>query len=305
MNKIKLFNYNLNNSLNYQSKSKKLFVDQVSLLLRSCVDKINAKQSICVIGSGKMEDFSLSFFVKRFEKIVLTDIDRDTVEKAVNEYHFTKNERSKITIKQVEYTGFEDDLFFDDFKERIVNARTFEKIDQILDNKLENIKHYEFMEEYKNTFDFVYVSPIYTQLIYNQVLRECSILRESGYPEHLIKYIESRMLDEMVGIIDRFNQNILNLLNDNGTLFVLSDIFQVDIGSKFDLRVQAGIKNRHVMDEIYEGYVSKFGMGLGDYGLYSLDKEIESLLSRWMIWPFTEKVNFVIKVKIYNKNKEN
>lgn len=301
MNKIKLFNHNLNNSLDYQSKSKELFADQVSLLLRAYVDKINARRSVCIIGSGKMEDFSLSFFVKRFEEVFLTDIDTDTVQKAVNDYHFTKKEKNQITIKQVEYTGFEEDLFFDDFKERIVNARTFEKIDQILDNKLENIKQFTFMEEYKNRFDFIYVSPIYTQLIYNQVLRECSILRESGYPEHLIKYIENRMLDEMIGIIDRFNKNIISLLEEKGTLFVLSDVFQVDIGSKFDLRVQAGIKSRHVMDEIYEGYISKFGMGLGDYGLFSLDREMKSLVSRWMIWPFTEKVNFVIKVKIYNK----
>ncbi|MDC0559065.1 hypothetical protein OAO42_01500, partial [Candidatus Izimaplasma bacterium] len=121
------------------------------------------------------------------------------------------------------------------------------------------------------------------------------------YPEHLIKYIENRMLDEMVEIIDRFNVGIVNLLHTDGTMFVLSDVFQVDIGSKFDLRVQAGIKNKLVMDEIYEGYVSKFGMGLGDYGLFSLDKQLQSHVSRWMIWPFTEKVNFVIKVKIYNK----
>ena len=45
-------------------------------------------------------------------------------------------------------------------------------------------------------------------MIYNQGLRECSILRENGYPEHLIKYIESILLDEMVEVINRFNNNI-------------------------------------------------------------------------------------------------
>ena len=147
----------------------------------------------------------------------------------------------------------------------------------------------------------MYVSPIYTQLVYNQVLRECSVLRESGYPEHMIKYIENIMLDEMVGVIQRFNVNLYNALKPGGELIALSDIFQVDIGSSFYLRVKNGIKNHEVMEEIYEGYKGKFGIGLGDYGLLNLSEKLKPYLSRWLMWPYDGKSMFVVKLKIYKK----
>ena len=202
----------------------------------------------------------------------------------------------------MDYTGFEKNQFFKDFKERIVNCHTFEKIDQVIDSKLAGLTDYKFLKDYSESADFVYISPIYTQLVYNQILRECAILRESGYPEHLIKYIESILLDKMVEVIDRFNDNIVRTLKPLGQLMVLSDIFQVDIGSDFYLRVKNGIRNYEVMEEIYEGYKTKYGIGLGDYGLLNLDEKLTSYLSRWLIWPFNDKSAFIVKLKIYKKN---
>jgi len=145
------------------------------------------------------------------------------------------------------------------------------------------------------------MSPIYTQLVYNQVLRECSILRESGYPEHMIKYIENIMLDKMVHVIDRFNDNIIKTLNDDGYLLVISDVLQLDKNSNFYLRVKNGIRSHEVMEEIYSAYKEKHGIGIGDYGLLNLDEKLKSYLSRWLIWPFDGSTSFVVKLKIYKK----
>jgi len=201
----------------------------------------------------------------------------------------------------MDYTGFEKNQFFKDFKERIVNCHTFEKVDQVIGSKLTGLDEYKFLKNYSQQADLVYVSPIYTQLVYNQVLKECAVLRENGYPEHLIKYIESILLDKMVEVIDRFNDNVIRTLKPLGQLIVLSDIFQVDIGSDFYIRVKNGIRNFEVMEEIYEGYKSKYGIGLGDYGLLNLDEKLSSYLSRWLIWPFDNRSAFIVKLKIYKK----
>lgn len=303
MNLMEKFNHNLNNSLLDNNSEMEDFKEQVDLLLKTVFEQLDSTKSALIIGAGKMNDFSLNFFAKYFDEVLLTDIDPVTVNHALNQSGLTKKEREKIRLRQVDFSGYEDIQFFHQFKERLMTCRTFEKIDQVLKTQINSIKNYTFLADEKS-FDFIYVSPIYTQLVYNQVLYECSILRENGYPEHLIKYVESILLDEMVDVINMFNSNVIRLLHDEGKLVVLSDIFQTDIGSSFHLRVKNGIRNFDVMEEIYAGYQKKFGMGLGDYGLYNLDEQLKPTLSRWLIWPFDQKSTFVVKLKIYQKQME-
>ena len=299
---MEVFNRDLNNSLNQENKDVDAFRLQVDLIIKSLVERLNDNKRVIVIGAGKMKDFSATFFVRRFDEIILTDIDMISVNEAVSNLKISEKDKRKITKIRIEYTGFEKNSFFKDFKERIINCRTFEKIDQVISSKLEGLESYRFLKDYENSGDLVYVSPIYTQLVYNQVLRECSVLRENGYPEHMLKYIENIMLDKMIGIIDTFNDNIITSLKDDGYLIVLSDVFQLDKKSDFYLRVKNGIRSHEVMEEIYEGYKLKYGMGIGDYGLLNLDEKLKSYLSRWLIWPFDESSSFVVKLKIYKKD---
>jgi hypothetical protein len=44
-------------------------------------------------------------------------------------------------------------------------------------------------------------------------------------------------------------------------------------------------------------------MGLGDYGLYNLDEKMEGNLTKWLVWPFREETNLIVKLKIYIKKK--
>ncbi len=298
---MEIFNHDLNNSLNQENKDIDAFRLQVDLILKSLVERLNDNKIAIVIGAGKMKDFSATFFVRRFDEVVLTDVDMNTVIEAEGKFNLSEKDKKKITKIRIEYTGFEKNAFFQDFKERIINCRTFGKIDQVISSKLRGLEDYRFLRDYEGSGDLVYVSPIYTQLVYNQILRECSVLRENGYPEHMLKYIENTMLDKMVQIIDTFNDNIIRTLKDDGYLIVLSDVFQLDKKSNFYLRVKNGIRSHEVMEEMYEGYKKKYGMGIGDYGLLNLDEKLKSYLSRWLIWPFDEDSSFVVKLKIYKK----
>ena len=301
MKVIETFNRKLNQSLTYENKEIKAFRQQVDLILKSVYERLNRNERAIIIGAGKMKDFSLTFFVKNFKQTVITDIDLNTVNEAIKEFRFSPRELEKVTKIRMDYTGFEKNQFFNDFKERIINCHSFEKIDQVINSKLVGLENYRFLKAYPESADLVFISPIYTQLVYNQVLIECSVLRENRYPEHMIKYIESVLLDKMVEVIDRFNDNLIETISPLGQLVALSDIFQVDIGSNFHLRVKNGIKNYEVMEEIYEGYKLKYGTGLGDYGLLNLDEKLAPYLSRWLIWPYDNKSVFVVKLKIYKK----
>ncbi len=300
---IEIFNNELNRSHQFFDDNVINYVSQIDSIIKSVIDRLHEKNRAIIIGTGKMGDFSIEHFVRHFQEIVLTDVDVSTMRTQLDKMTLNENERLKLKTLHVEYTGFEAHQFFTDFKERIINCHNYEKLEQVLRNKMDLVKDYTFLKEYQDQTDLMFVSPIYTQLVYQQVLRECSILRETGYPEHLLKYIEEYMLDAMVPLIDRFNDNLIRAVKHNGEMIVLSDILQLDNNSPFYRRVKNSIRNFDVMEEIYQGYQKKYGLGLGDYGLFNLDEKVASYLSRWLIWPFDRKSSFVVKLKIYRVEK--
>ena len=245
---MEVFNRKLNQSVQEDRPESVEFRNQIDFLIKSTHDKMENSTTAIVIGAGKMSDFSLSFFVKNFDEVVLTDIDLLTVNEAIRYERLKKKELEKITKIRIEYTGFEKNKFFQDFKERIVNCHSYDKLEKVIKSKLDGLEKYRFLKSYYEKADFIYVSPIYTQLVYNQLLRECAVLRENRYPEHFIKYLEEILLDEMIAVIERFNNNLIQTLAPNGTMFVVSDIFEVDIKSDFYNRVKNGIKNYDVME---------------------------------------------------------
>ena len=300
MKNIEMFNRQLNSRIYYENDLTNEYKNQIELLLKSSFSKLENKGKIVIIGAGNMSDFSLEFLLRFFNRVILTDVDIKSINETIRYMRLPSNLKQKVEVRRIEYTGFEANLFFDDFKERIVNCRTKEKIRQVINSKLDAIKNYEFLK-YETDIDFIFVSPIYTQLVYNQVLEECRILEDNRYPKHLVTYIREFMLDEMVNVINRFNENLVNKLSKNGLMFVLSDIFQLQLTSGFYRRVKNSIKNLSVMEELYDGYKEKYGMGLGDYGLYNLDSLLKPDLSRWLIWPYDEESSFIVKLKIYSK----
>jgi len=301
MSEIRYFNSQLNNSFKKRSSTKVNFRDQVDVFLKSSMIKSSNFRQALIIGAGKMDDFSLAFFIKYMDKVVISDVDIETTKKAVDALKLKKSERQKIVLREIEYTGFQFGGFFIEFSRDVLKLKTHDEIDSFINGKLEPIKKYQFLEYDVGKYDFIYISPIYTQLVYNQLMMECSLIRQSGYPEHLIKYIEQVMLEEMIGVIDRFNDNVVRLMSDKARLFVLSDVFEVNVGSDFDLRIMSGIKNKEVMDKIYQSYSKQYGMGLGDYGLYNLDEKMEENLTKWLVWPFKEETNLIVKLKNYIK----
>jgi len=303
MNDIENFNNQLNRRSYQMDEISKDFNRQVELLLKSSFSRLKRHEKIVIIGAGNLTDVSLEFLLRFFNEVILTDVDIDSLVRSVNYLRLPNNLRRRVECRRVEYTGFEVNNFFNDFKERLINCRTQEKIMQVIDSLLKGIENYRFLKD-DTDVDFIYVSPIYTQLVLQQVISEANYLKDRGYPSHLVEFIKMYMLDKMSEVIDRFNSNLVSCLSDDGELFVLSDIFQLNKDSGFYRRVKNSIRNHSVMEELYEGYKKKYGMGLGDFGLYNLDDKLHQTLSRWLLWPFDNESSFVVKLNIYRNRME-
>lgn len=301
MKTIENFNSSLNQTANDDLKSLKGFRKVVDDLLLKEINSIRNKEVALVIGSGNLNDFSLNSLSDKFTETVLTDVDLSSTKNALDLVKKDGNLNVKVTLIRIEYTGFEKNLFFSRFKEEIIKLKEFKDVESFLKKKLNGLENYRFLKDYQKQVDLLYVSPIYTQLIYYQVMQECAVLRNSGYPEHNIKFIEDYMLEEMPYVIDRFNSNLVNALHDEGRMIVVSDIFQADKGSKFYNDVSQSINDFKMMENIYSKYVAEYGIGLGDFGLINLNDKLRIQSSRWAIWPFDDKSSFIVKIQTYIK----
>lgn len=294
MSNIKNFNNMLNNSVKNHNEQNVEYRNQISTFINDIISSNTDLRTCCVIGAGKLNDIPLASLNKAFNEILLTDIDIQSTIKSLN------NSLPKIRFKEVEYTGFEAFGFFDDFI-KIKDLKTNTAIETFIQTKMKEIESYKFMTDSREYYDFIYISPIYTQLIYNQVLLECSKLRKENHTEHLIAFIEQEMLNQMMGVIHRFNANISEIAKQSGIIMVLSDIFEYQIGSPFGRKIEAASSSTKEMDKIHSAYINQYGMGLGDYGLYSMSEICHLESSKWLIWPLIKNKHFVVKCNIYKK----
>lgn len=299
MKKIQKFNNYLNTSYMHKNELHNVFGISIQPVLEQFIPSLKHKDGALFIGAGKLQDIDLEYFGLFFKQLHLTDIDVDSMIDGVKKFDLHNND---IKITRIEYTGYENSLFFEAFSEVVYQTRDIEKLEIKLKALCKKAYGYRFLKDDFYKFNLIYVSPIYTQLIFQQVVIELSALREQKVPEHILKAAEDIMLDEVPNIISQFNDNLIKALHKEGLMVVLSDIFEIDILSDFGKAVEQSLLD-HTTDEIYHQYQRTYGYGLGDYGLYHMSQHLEELTHHWFLWPHSSQKHFLIKMIIY-KNKE-
>ena len=296
MSNIESFNILLNTTKDDRYQWWVEFREGIDSSLLRVITGLESRKLAIIIGAGRCEDFSLKQFVNYFERVILSDIDVESIFNAHDYLMLTKEEKARVEVVKVEYTGVENSGLFDDLVNRISKLDNFDDIEELLLKGFGDFKNYKFLKKY--SADMVYVSPIYTQLIYQQLLMVCSKLRSVGYSENLLKYIENYSVDKLVEVFEVFNKNLERITD--GRLVVASDIFQDYSNSDFMKRIKKDFTKESV-DSIYNQYLEDYGFGMGDLGLYLLNESMELLDYEWHVWPFVEGSDMVVKLAIYKK----
>ena len=295
MNHIEIFNKNLNND---QTKRFERWMDYRfkidDFLSPVLLDASLNKNQALIIGCGNLDDLNLKTVTTLFKSITLTDIDLESIKHGVSKQGVST---TNLQYLRLELTGFEDSHFFDHLIQVIMECENQACIQKYIDDHLTQIEKYQFLLD--KSYDLIIISPIYTQLIYHQILNITQTIREIGHDSNILEWIESYMLDLMPQVVERLNKNIINILSPKGRLVVLSDIFQSQNGTEFDQLIKKAIQSKKEMDKIYLYYLNKYGYGLGDFGLYNLDELLKTINYRWIIWPFDSDISMVVKIKAY------
>jgi len=298
VNYIEKFNYDLNTSASIRFESWKEYRAQIMSFIKIHVSK--KVDRLLVIGCGSGNDLNLAELKEWTKQLIITDVDFISMNRSLDQYQMTEDQ---VIIKRAEYSGFESIRFFDTFMKDVLEINDKESLIAYLESKLNSLQDYRFLEEEFNHNDIVIISPLFTQLAYSQVSDYCEMLLNLHYSPVLTKVIKDTLIDMMPNIIDRFNQNVLDFLKKDGQLIVLSDIFEYSIPSIFGSQIERNISYPDKMNAIYDKYKEKYGMGLGDYGLWSLEQISKKNREAWLIWPFDEKRKFAVKAVSFKINK--
>lgn len=298
MNYIEKFNYDLNTSASIRFENWKEYRAQIMSFINIHVSK--KVDRLLIIGCGSGNDLNLAELKELTKHLIITDVDFISMNRSLDQYQMTEDQ---VIIKRAEYSGFESIRFFDTFLKDVLEINHKESLIAYLESKLNSLQDYRFLVEEINHNDIVIISPLFTQLAYSQVSDYCEMLLNLHYSPELIKVIKNTLIDIMPDIIDRFNQNVLDFLKKDGQLIVLSDIFEYSIPSIFGSQIEGNISYPEKMNAIYDKYKEKYGMGLGDYGLWSLEQISKKNREAWLIWPFDEKRKFAVKAVSFKINK--
>lgn len=296
MNYIEKYNYELNHDNPSRYVMWKQYREHAIQLMEDNLDK--TMQHTLIIGAGKCDDLDLNRIKNLTETLTISDVDLIALNQALDQYGLTEDD---VSLKRIEYTGLEKGQFFDQYLNSLLKCKSVLEIHSFLDKQFKTNESFTFLSDEKYKYDLIIVSPIYTQLLFLQILQYSEVLRSMKYPDPFISEIESYVLDIMPRIIDRFNNNVVSLLKRDGKLMVLTDIFEYSVDSEFGRDVEKAILSLMDMDQFYQIYKMKYGLGLGDYGLVSMEGKLAMKAYHWLIWPFDDLKHFIVKLAIFHK----
>lgn len=297
MSNIERFNILLNTTQDDRYNRWVEFRTEIDSSLLREINGLDSKELAIVIGAGRCEDFSIKLLLKHFKTVVLSDIDIESIFNAYEYKTLSDEEKKRIEVIKVEYTGLDNNGFFVNLEDKLRSCKDFDAIDRLLKTGFDGIESYSFLKKYRA--DLVYVSPIYTQLIYQQVMMVGAKLKTEGYQANLLQYLEHELGNYIIKVLTRFNENLKRLTKD--TLIIASDIFQDYSNSDFIKRIKKNPSNEAI-DKVYDKYFEDYGFGMGDLGLYLLNDLMKLQSYEWLLWPFANDSEMVVKLGIYKNN---
>ena len=290
MKTAKSYAKSFNQSIKDQYNQWKDYRNEVSSCIKKHMD--HHDEHLLIIGPGNLNDIDLNMLKSSFDHITLLDIDIQAVEQGLLLQNLDKNDFHLI---EFDLTSFDELDFFPQLKTLLETSSSIETVESFIKKMVFNMKLIKHSPIKKQFYDTIIILPIYTQLVYHQFLGYTSFIEHHMKPSIDIKKLNEFMLNQMIEIIDHVNQLIKDGLKNTGKVFCFSDILQLDTSSQIykDLSLSAFDK-KHIQ-AYYDVYINQYGYGLGDYGLYSLSKQLISINLDWIIWPFHTDYHYLVK----------
>ena len=298
---IEKFNNDVNNSGDLDRKYSEWteYRNRISGFISDTI-KNKKLENIFVMGAGECNDVDLHFLSSRFEKIVLCDIDVQSIHDGVKRQSIADIDGDRISTVKADFTGLEEIEFFEKLSQMTSRKESTEVISKYIGEATESIKVENILREHCSKYDAVLALPTYTQLAYTQMETLLRILYEySIYPIDDLNKILTAMHHAMPKLIDNYNELILSVLKDEGMLIVLSDVMEITDRNTLD-SISDKLGETRYIKQYLDNDSTEFGM----MGIEKIQTRIETTNYRYDIWPFDETRKYLVQFISGRKNKQ-
>ncbi len=253
---------------------------------------------VLMIGSGALDDFDLNRLSAHTKKMSFLDLDIKATKEGIKRQGLTPED---FMVIQQDLTGFDDVDFFDSWHQFMLGEPSFAETILFIDQKVKQILDKDLSLPIQKTFDVVIICPIYTQLIYHEWIEMVDQQHLKSWSTEEILKLKAYLLDLMVPIIDDVNKAIKKWVKPAGKIIAISDIIEWSEADFISFEQMHPSLSEYELMDYYLSYVNQYGMGLGDYGLWSLREGLIEQTSRFILWPFSNERVMLVQMMVINR----
>lgn len=250
---------------------------------------------VLLIGSGALDDVDLKALQPHCQTLSFLDLDITATQEGIKRQGFESQDFS--LIKQ-DITGYDDLEFFHHWQQFMAQNPSFAETILYIDDKMNQVKQYDMGQLNKRSYDVVMVCPIYTQLIYHEWIELIEHHPSKSWTQNDIIKIKEYLLDLMIPLIDQVNHRIKTWVKKDGKIMAISDLIEWNPSDFQTFKQTHPALSEQDLMEFYLSYVNQFGMGLGDYGLWSLREGLNEQLTRFVLWPFSDERIMLVQIMV-------
>lgn len=290
MKTIKEFNRQLNESYKKEDAFSRWADYRKSLtdfVYDGLAPQANKTDSTLIVGAGHLNDLDVEKLYDFATHISFLDVDTHITMKALEERN----------IPHTSYSLIEQDL-------TCLDGSLHEKLNESIHALASEQNDHLFLQlmgqhaiSYDmGKFDRIIILPIYTQILFNQLMQTCISI--NGDLQHETQIL---IMEKVAHLISLINSELINHLKKDGVLIAFSDVLEYK-GS--DQTAQALIncyssesleKFNTLANDVYTSYLENFGYTLGAFGIYDMSSKIEKSADKFLMWEFDNQRKFLVK----------
>jgi len=254
-------------------------------------EAMNIKQrdsyKLLVFGAGNLMDIDYKRLIayKKELSIHLTDIDQLSMESGLDYLNIKSHVMRTTSFNYIGDGKLENNinLLINQLNLPMISEEeSVNRVESFFKTILKDLNSYTYEDIIGTEYDIVIVLPIYTQILYLELVHKLE--HTKGF-----KYIQGYLLQQMIYVINEFNQKVVKSVDQDGLLIVLSDIIEENLKDNAEIRQSLDISRK------IEAYEKTYGVGLGSFGLLNIVEYITPIKEYYINWEFNEERRFLVK----------
>jgi hypothetical protein len=267
--------------------------NEIKLLVSHSLSDAGELGRAIVLGAGNCDDLDLHFLCDAFSQLTLVDIDTLSLQEGVNRVAPDLLGRIEL-LGNIDFTKLDQVNFYSRFTDLLEKKASPQELNFFLTNIPSEILSCPLLKKWEGQFSVVISSAVYTQIFYIHVLTLFGV-HVSNYTAEEVRGILGLLGELRNSMLKAYNDLMVSLLEEGGTIIVWSDVVKFDEMSPFPEEQFYSLNNEKERMLFMFETAGKEGREAALIGLHDLHERLLSQgrqFSCW-IWPYSSDRHYI------------